>query len=63
MNTKAHGGQILQTKHLNLVGHQYYPPKESKHYELLELGKYNIGFHRGSFLNNPSDVVYKKKNE
>ena len=37
MNTKAHGGQTLQEKHLNIIGYKYYPPKGTKHYELLEL--------------------------
>ena len=45
MNTKAHGGQILQDKHLCLVGYRLYPKKGTKHYELLGLGKYHIGSH------------------
>ena len=39
MNTKAHGGQILQTKHLCLIGYKFYPPKGTKHYELLDIRK------------------------
>ena len=60
MNTKAHGGQILQEKHLCLVGFRFYPAKGTVHYELLGLGKYNIGVHRGSFLLEPSKAVQKK---
>ena len=60
MNTKPHGGQTLQNKHLCLVGYKNYPPKGTKHYELLELGKYNIGVHRGSFLLDASRAVHKK---
>ena len=33
MNTKAHGGRILQEKHLCMVGYKFYPPKGSKHYK------------------------------
>ena len=61
MNTKAHGGQTLQEKHLCMVGYKFYPPKGSEHYEILELGKYNIGIHRGSFLLEPGKTVYKPK--
>ena len=50
MNAKAHGGQALQEKHMLLVGYKFYPPKGTKHYRLLELDKYNIGIHCGSFL-------------
>ena len=39
MNTNAHGGQILQTKHLCLIGYKFYPPKGITHYELLDIGK------------------------
>ena len=49
MNTKTHGGQILQQKHLCLVGYRFHPEKGTVHYELLRLGEYNIGTHRGSF--------------
>ena len=38
---------------------QVYPQKGSEHYELLELGKYNLGIHRGSFLLEPGKVKYK----
>ena len=61
MNTKAHGGQILQTKHLCLIGYRFYPPKGTKHYDLLDIGKYNIGIHRGSLLLEPAKAVYKPK--
>ena len=60
MNTKAHGGKILQEKHLCLVGYKYYQAKSTVHYEWLGLGKYNIGIHRGSFLLDPVKAVHKK---
>ena len=63
MKTKAHGGQILQTKHLCLIGYKFYPPKGTKHYELLDIGKYNIGIHRVSFLLEPGKAVYKPKDK
>ena len=63
MNTKAHGGEILQEKNLSMVGFRFYPPKGSIHYELLELSKYNIEVHRGSFLLDPGRVIYKPKKE
>ena len=63
MNTKAHGGQILQTKHLCLIGYKFYPPKGTKHYNLLDIGKYNIGIQRGSFLLEPAKAVYKPKDK
>ena len=59
MNTKAHGGQILLTKHLCLIGYKFYPPKGTKDYELLGIGKYNIRTHRGLFLLKPGKAVYK----
>lgn len=63
MNTKVHGGQTLQEKHVSMVGYKFYPSKGSKHYEILEIGKYNIGIHRGSFLLEPGKAVYKPKAE
>ena len=33
----------------------------SEHDEILEIGKYNIGIHRGSFLLEPGKTVYKPK--
>lgn len=54
MNTKAHGGQTLQEKHLSMIGFQFYPPLNSEHYKLLELDKYNIEVHR-------DHSYYKKK--
>ena len=50
LNTKPHGGESLQIKSLPLFGIKFYPPPDSEHYKLLELDKYNIGYHRGSFL-------------
>ena len=47
MNTKSHGRQILQTEHLWLIGYRFYLPKGTKHYDLLDIGKYNIRMHRG----------------
>ena len=44
-----------------MVGFKFYPPKGSVHYDLLELAKYNIGVHMGSFLLDPGRVVYKPK--
>ena len=38
------------------TGFRYYPPAGSEHYKLLELDKYKIGCHRGSFR---KDLVYK----
>ena len=52
MNTKPYGGFRLQDKFLSLIGHQFYPPPTSEHFKLLELGKYNINPHRGSFILN-----------
>ena len=49
MNSKPNGGQKLQQSVLYLVGARFYPPTTSKHYTLLELDKYEIGIHRGSF--------------
>ena len=63
MNTKAHGRQILQTKRLCLIGYKFYPPKGTKHYNLLDIGKYNIGIHRESFLLEPAKTVYKPKDK
>ena len=63
MNTKAHGKKILQTKRLCLIGYKLYPPKGTKHYELLDIRKYNIGIHRGYFLLEPEKTVYKPKNK
>ena len=57
MNTKAHGRQILQTKKLCLIEYKFYPPKGTKHYNLLDIGKYNIGKQRGSFLLEPAKIV------
>ena len=49
-NSKPHGGQTLQAKHLDTVGFPFYPPPDSEHYTLLQLDQYTIGKHRGSFL-------------
>ena len=49
MNTKPNGGESLQKQFLYLMGARFYPPEGSKHYELLELGNYNINIHRGTF--------------
>ena len=49
-NSKPHGGVNLQTKTLPLFEFDNYPPQNSEHYRLLELHRYNIGMHRGSFL-------------
>ena len=48
--SKPHGGILLIQKLLWMVGARFYPPIDSTHFELLELGKYKIGTHRGSFL-------------
>ena len=50
MNTKPHGGETLVGKIFAIIGYKFYPPPSSLHYTLLELHKYNIGVHRGSFL-------------
>ena len=49
LNSKPHGGAQLITKILWLVGERFYPPPTSEHFQLLELEKYNIGVHKGSF--------------
>ena len=63
MNTKAHGRQILQTKRLCLIGYKFYPPKGTKHYNLLDIGKYNIGIQRRSFLLEKAKTVYTPKDK
>ena len=60
MNTKAHGGKTLQEKHLSMVGYKFIS-KRSEHDESLEIGKHNIGMHRGSFLLESGKVIYKPK--
>ena len=50
MNTKPHGGANLQTMNMAVVGNQHYPSEGTDHYQLLQLGQYNIDPHRGSFL-------------
>ena len=54
------GGNTSREKPL-MVGFKFYPPKGSVHYELLELAKYNIGVHRGSFLLDSKKGIYTKK--
>ena len=49
MNTKPHGGANLQTMNMAIIGYQHYPPEGTEHYNLLQIGQYNIGPHRGSF--------------
>ena len=49
VNSKPHGGETLQKKVLPLFGFPFYPPADSDHYKQLELDKYNIGYHCGSF--------------
>ena len=56
MNTKARGGQILQ-------GCKFYPPKGTKHYELLDIGKQNTGIHKRPLLLEPGKVVYKQNDK
>ena len=64
MNTKKkHGKKILQTKHLCLIRYTFYPPKGTKHYELLDIGKYNIEIHGGLFLLELGKAVYKPKDK
>ena len=58
VNIKPHGGVTLQKKIMWTTGYRYYPPAGSEHYKLLELDKYKIGCHRGSFR---KDLVYKAK--
>ena len=50
-NTKPNGGSQLQKSVLHVVGARFYPPDGTEHYTLLELDKYTIGIHRGSFRN------------
>ena len=54
-NTKPTGGESLQKNVLYIMGARFYPPKGTEHYKLLELHKYNIGIHRGSFYNKDQD--------
>ena len=64
LNSKPHGGILLMQKLLWMVGERFYPPRDSSHYKLLELDKYKIGTHRGSFLSdNQLDKNNEKKNE
>jgi hypothetical protein len=49
-NSKPHGGQTLQKKHLATNGYEHYPPPGSNHNRLLQLDKFDIAPHRGSFL-------------
>ena len=49
-NSKPHGGQTLQQKHLSTVGFKHYPPPDTDHHKHLQLDLYEIGLHRGSFL-------------
>lgn len=42
MNTKANEEQTLQNNTFVHDRYKSYPPKGSKHYEVLEIGKYNI---------------------
>ena len=46
MNTKSHGGANLHTMNITIIGHPHYPPEGTKHYQLLQLGQYNIGPHQ-----------------
>ena len=50
MNTEPHGGETLVVKIFSFIGFKCYPSPSTLHYTLLELHKYNIGVHRGSFL-------------
>ena len=50
MNTKPHGEEILVTMLLSIIGFEFYLPTTSKHYIILDLHKYNISVHPGSFL-------------
>ena len=50
MNTKPHGGETLVAMLLSIIGFKFYPPTTSTHYTLLDLHKYDIIVHRGSFL-------------
>ena len=63
INKKAHRRQILQTKHLCLIVYTVYPPKGTNHYDLLDMGRYNIGIHRESFLLELGKTVYKPKDK
>ena len=41
------------------MGYKFYSQKGTKHYELLGIGQYNIGIHRGLFLMEIGKVVDK----
>ena len=53
-NTKPTGGSQLQKSVLHLVGARFYPSAGTEHHKLLELEKYSIGIHRGSFRHQES---------
>ena len=46
-----------------MIGFKFYPPKGTVYYELLELANYNIGVHRGSFLLDARNAMYKPKKD
>ena len=59
MNTKPHGGAILQQKILPLIGFQFYPPLNLEHYKLLQFEEFEIGIYRGSFLPDRNKLFLK----
>ena len=64
-NSKPTSGSQLQKSVLHVVGARFYPPCGSEHYKLLELDKYLIGIHRGSFrhqANSPNDAETETQN-
>ena len=62
-NTKPTGGSQLQKNVLYIVGARFYPPEGSEHYKLLELDKYSIGIHRGSFRHHENSLDNDKTNK
>ena len=41
-NTKPSSGSTLRQSHQQAIGFQFYPPKDSQHFELLQLQYYDI---------------------
>ena len=63
-NSKHHGGFLLIQKLLWMVSARIYHPLDPEHFKLLELHKYKLGPHRGSFLlGHRNDEFNQKKNE
>ena len=49
-NIKLTRGETIQIKILQVIGFKHYPSKNSVHYKLLQLHKYDIEVNRRNFL-------------